>query len=136
MTNKPIPQTYFETLLENLQNYFCNGYSRNIDAQRADDWDTLSFKYNGSSYLGLEFTLAHPYSRSLDAIDYNTIEVRFSAHCPFPQNWAYRITDPTQIARLSVAVKEPYQKYRNFGSLASQGSVIRHEDGKYVSAHV
>lgn len=81
--------------------------------------------YDGNQNIGLEFHLAHPYSRVRDAIDYNIIELRFSAKYPFPQEWGYRITDKVQIQRLKDAVAEPYRQFREFGEFGKRASQTR-----------
>lgn len=125
MAIKPITNTQFESLMEELCGYFCTGWGRNVNAVSGDEWDTLHFKYDGSQSLGLEFHLAHPYSHIKDAIDYNMIEIRFSARYPFRQEWGYRITDATQVKRLTDAVAEPYRQYREFGDLGKRAQTIR-----------
>lgn len=125
MNIKPITSAQFESLMEELCGYFCTGWGRNADAQSAEDWDTLHFQYDGSQSIGLEFHLAHPYSRLKDAIDYDTIEIRFSGKYPFRQEWGYRITDKQQLQRLTDAVAEPYRQYREFGDLGKRAQTIR-----------
>jgi hypothetical protein len=123
-TTKPITKFQFETLMEELCGYFCEGWGRNVDASD-EEWDTLHFQYDGNQSLGLKFTLAHPYSHLKDAIDYNIIELRFSAKYPFPQEWGYRITDKVQIQRLKDAVAEPYRQFREFKDLGKRASQTR-----------
>lgn len=123
-TTKPITSAQFESLMENIDGYFCKGWGRNVNAQE-DEWDTLHFEYDGSKSLGLEFHLAHPYSHVKDAIDYNLIEIRFSARYPFSQEWGYRITDKEQIKRLTDAVAKPYRQYREFGDLGKRAGTTR-----------
>ncbi|RUP38440.1 MAG: hypothetical protein EKK63_12275 [Acinetobacter sp.] len=124
MATKPITSAQFETLMEELCGYFCKGWGRNVNASD-EEWDTLHFEYDGSKSLGLEFHLAHPYSRVKDAIDYDMIELRFSAKYPFPQEWGYRITDKVQIQRLKNAVAEPYRQYREFKDLGKRAQTTR-----------
>lgn len=124
MAIKPITKTEFESLMENLGGYFCKGWGRNVNAPDTD-WDTLSFEYDGSPVLGLSFSLAHPYSRLKDAIDYDVIELRFSASYPVRQEWGYRITDAIQVKRLTDAVAEPYRQYREFGDLGKRAQTTR-----------
>ena len=124
MATKPITSAQFETLMEELCGYFCKGWGRNVNASD-EEWDTLHFEYDGSKSLGLEFHLAHPFSHVKDAIDYDMIELRFSAKYPFPQEWGYRITDKVQIQRLKDAVAEPYRQYREFGDLGKRAQTTR-----------
>jgi len=56
MNIKPITKTQFESLMENLCAYICCGFSHNMDVPETQ-WDTLSFKYDGDSSLGLNFLL-------------------------------------------------------------------------------
>ena len=123
-TTKPITSAQFESLMEELCGYFCKGWGRNVHASD-EEWDTLHFEYDGSQSLGLEFHLAHPYSRLKDAIDYDVIELRFSAKYPFRQEWGYRITDAIQVKRLTDAVAEPYRQYREFGDLGKRAGQTR-----------
>jgi hypothetical protein len=123
-TIKPITKNQFETLMENLCEYFCAGWGRNVNASN-EEWDVLHFQYEGNQSIGLEFVLTHPYSRLKDAIEYNVIEIRFSAKYPFCQEWGYRITDDTQVKRLTNAVAEPYRQYREFGDLGKRAQQTR-----------
>ncbi len=113
MEAKPITSAQFEALMEELCGYCCKG-GGNVHASD-EEWDTLHFQHDRIHNVGLEFQLVHPYSRLKDAIDYDMIEIRFSATHPFPQEWGYRITDKTQIQRLKDAVAEPYRQFRKFG---------------------
>jgi hypothetical protein len=118
MNIKPISKTQFESLMENLCDYICCGFSHNMDVPETQ-WDTLSFKYDGDSSLGLNFTLAHPYSRIKDAIDYDVIEIRFCRMAPFEQDWGFRITDKTQIKCLKEATFSVFEHYRKYGTCVS-----------------
>lgn len=115
MNIKPISKTQFESLIENLCAYICYGFSHNLDVPETR-WDTLSFKYDGDSSLGLNFTLAHPYSRIKNAIDYDVIEIRFCRMAPFEQDWGFRITDKAQIERLKEATLGIFNHYRKYGA--------------------
>ena len=131
MATKPITDKLFEELMENLAGYFCIGWSRSSSAKSADEWDSLDFVYDGSPSLGLEFNLAHPYSRLLDKIDYDSIVVRFHFKYPFAQTWEYRITNPKQLERLNNAVMTPYRQYREKPIKAAQR--VQHSDGGYTN---
>lgn len=115
MNIKPISKTQFDSLMENLFAYICCGFSHNIHAPETQ-WNTLSFKYDGDSSLGLNFTLAHPYSRIKDAIDYDVIEIRFCRMAPFEQDWGFRITDKTQIERLKAATLGVFNHVKEYGT--------------------
>jgi len=110
-----IGKTHFEDLIENLGDYFCVGWSRNVDA-KAEEWDTLSFEWNGTSQLGHNFTLAHPLTKSMDRIDYSVIEVRFSALYPFQHTVTFTVSDAEQVKRLKEVVAEPYRLFNEVGS--------------------
>lgn len=135
-TTKPITTSQFESLMENICGYFCIGWSRNIDAPSADYWDTLSFQYDGSPFVGADFHLAYPYDRKIDAINYDVIEVRFGHRYPFRQDIAYRVTDTNMVKRLQAAVKEPYRIYREKADSETmpRSPTIRHESGNYKNA--
>lgn len=134
MAIKAITDKQFDSLIESIDGYFCTGWSRNAHAESGDEWDTLGFKYDGCSSLGLEFSAAHPFSHGLDRINYDMIEIRFSAKYPYTQEWGVRITDPTQVKRLTAAFAEPYRQYREFGTLGQRASRVAHKDGEYISA--
>lgn len=129
---KPITTAQFDSLMELLPDYFCTGWSRNINAESGDDWDTLHFKYDGSANLGLEFTLAHPLTPPDYQIDHNIIEVRFGVLYPFEQDWKFVVSDPTQVKLLKEAVREPYRQYREFGVV--HGQRLKHANGSYIGA--
>lgn len=125
----------FEQLMENLGDYFCTGWGRNVNAA-AEEWDGLSFEYDGSKSLGTEFHLRHPYDKTLGCIDYNTITLSFSKRYPFDINYEFRITDPKQVQRLTEAVKEPYRIYREKANSSTmpRSQRIVHQNGNYVHA--
>lgn len=131
-----ITVTQFEQLMENLCGYICTGWSRNIGAKSPDDWDTLSFEYDGSKSLGTDFHLRHPYDKTMDCIDYNTITLSFSKRYPFSTSYDFRITDPNQVQRLTEAVKKPYQIYRERRDKETpyRSQQISHQNGNYVHA--
>jgi hypothetical protein len=130
-----ITTTQFEQLMENLCGYFCTGWGRNVNAQ-ADEWDGLSFDYDGSKFLGTEFHLRHPFDKKTGCIDYNSITLSFSKRYPFRISYEFRITDPIQVARLTEAVKEPYRIYRekaNSDTMPRSQRIV-HQNGNYVHA--
>ena len=119
MAKHNITEAQFDSLIENLDRYICKGSSHNID-WAPSDWDTLHFEFQGPTELGLNFHLAHPYSKDLGSIDYNTIEVRFVTTYPFPKTEVYRITSQSQVIELEKAVMPLHYHYREHGTTVQQ----------------
>jgi hypothetical protein len=108
-TTKQITDKQFQSLIDELDRFKCMGSSHNVE-RKPQDWDTVHFKYDGTSQVGLDFCIAHPLSKDKTRIDYDTLEVRFYSKYPFVQESAYRITDPTQVEKLQNAVA-PYLEH-------------------------
>ena len=113
----PITSSQFDNLIQCIDSYVCNGYSCNVNSTEKE-WQILHFGYDGSVELGLNFTLAHPYSSLSERIDYNVIEIRFDAMYPFPQEWGFRITNEEQVNRLTDIITPLYNKCRNSGNVS------------------
>ena len=113
---KPITTRQFDELMENLDSYNCVGFSHNSDNEPSK-WETLSFKYDGSPFVGLNFHVSHPLTADKSRIDYDTIVVRFHGKYPIEQEWAFRITDKTQVDKLTKAVAPHLEQYRYRPSL-------------------
>lgn len=106
----PITSVQFTSLMKDLNSYICSGSTRTYDSV-ADVWDSLYFRYDGDSSMGINFHLTHPYSSLSDKVNYDVIEIRFSSMYPFNQEWGFRITDSNQVKELTDTVTPKYLKH-------------------------